>query len=109
MLEKARIIAWPRAPRIDECRATASRENERIDAERRAAPIDMRVKVDQPRRDDAPRDVANRFALEACSKLSHATIAETDIHDGIDSLGRIDHASAAQDQIKGHIAHSRSL
>jgi hypothetical protein len=68
----------------------------------------MRVKVDQSRRDDAPRDVANRFALEACSKLSHATIAETDIHDGIDSLGRIDHASATQDQIKGHAGYSRS-
>ena len=68
----------------------------------------MRVKIDQPRRDNAPSDVANRFALEARSKLSHATIAETDIHDGIDSLGRIDDASAAQDQIKGHAGYSRS-
>jgi hypothetical protein len=66
----------------------------------------MRVKVDQPRRDDAPSDVAYCFALKACSKLSHATVAKTDIHDGIDSLGRIDDAPAAQDEIKGHVAHS---
>ena len=109
MLEKARIIAWPSAARVDERRAAPTRENERIDAERRAAPIDMRVKVDQPRRDDAPRDVMNHFAFELRSELRHATVAETDIHDGIDSLGRIDDAPAAQDQIKGHIAHSRSL
>ena len=108
MLEKARVIAGPGAARVDERRAAPSRENARIDAERRAAPIDMRVKIDQPRRDDQARDVANRFAVKARSKLSHATIAETDIHDGIDSLGRIDHASATQDQIKGHGRYSRS-
>jgi hypothetical protein len=64
MFEKARIIARPGAARIDERRAAPSRENERVDAERRAAPIDMRVKVDQPGRDDAPSNVMNRFAFE---------------------------------------------
>src|SRR5271166_7031205 len=41
MLEKARIVARPSAARVDERRATPTCENLRIDAERRAAPIDM--------------------------------------------------------------------
>ena len=69
----------------------------------------MRVKIDQARRDDQSGDIANRFALKPSPELSHTSILETDIHDGIDSLGGIDHAPATQDQIKGHAKLSFGL
>jgi hypothetical protein len=41
MFQKTRIVAWPRAARIDHRRAPAASETKRIDSKRGAAPIDM--------------------------------------------------------------------
>ncbi len=76
-----------------------------IDAERGAAPIDVGVQIDQPRCDDEPRDVAHvrpRIGREIGPELDHLAAGEGDIGHRIELLGGIDHATAAQHQIKRH-------
>ena len=104
MVEKAGVIARPRASGIDERRAAAARKAERIDAERRAAPVDMRMKIDQPRRDDQSGHVLDGIAAKLRADLRDAAVAETDIRDRVDPLRRIDHPPAPQHQIKRHLA-----
>ena len=108
MVEKAGVVARPRASRIDERRAAAARKAERIDAERSAAPIDMRMKIDQARRDDQSGHVLDIIAAELGADLRDAPVAETDIRDRIDPLRRIDDPPAPQHQIKRHLAASRT-
>ena len=86
MVEKASEIARPRAPRIDQRGATATRQAARIDAERSAAPVNVRMKIDQPRRDDESLDVLDGIAAEVGADLRDAAVAETDIRDGVEPL-----------------------
>ena len=60
----------------------------------------MGMEVDQAGRDDQPAHVADHFAFKPRPKLRDAAVAKTDVHDGVDALGRIDDAAAAQDEIK---------
>ena len=103
VFEKTRVIAGPGAAGVDKSGAASARQNRRIDAERRAAPIDMRVQINEPRRDDEPRDVADRLAFEAVPEARRTAVVEANIRDGVDSLGRVDDAPAAQHEIKGHV------
>ena len=59
MLAKAMEVARPRAARIDEGRDPAGPcQQLGLDAERGAAPIDVRMQVDEAGRDDLAHDVA---------------------------------------------------
>jgi hypothetical protein len=62
MLQEPQAIARPCATRVDQRRASAASETERIDPKRRAAPIDMSMQVDEARRDD---EAANVLDLRA--------------------------------------------
>ena len=86
MVEKASEIARPRAPRVDERCAPATRQAARIDAERCAARVDVRMKIDQPRRDDESLDVLDGIAAQVRADLRDAAVAETDIRDGVEPL-----------------------
>ena len=55
MLEKAEIVARPRAAGVDQRRATAASQSQGIDAQRGAAPIDVGMQIDQARRHDQAR------------------------------------------------------
>ena len=77
----------------------------RVDAERGAAPVDMRVQVDEARRDDLARDVAHvglGIALEIGRDLGDLAAREGHVHHPVDALRGVDHAAAAQDEVVGH-------
>ena len=95
MLEKPGIVARTGAAGVDQRRAAAAREYQRIDAQRSAAPVDVGVKIDQTGRDDATLDVADIGALQPLADFSHFAVAETDVARRVDALRRVDHASAS--------------
>jgi hypothetical protein len=64
MLEKPGIVSRAGAAGVDQGRAPATREYQRIDAPRSAAPADVGVKINQTGRDDGSPDVANIDALQ---------------------------------------------
>ena len=81
----------------------AAREILGVDAERSAAPIDMRVQVDQPGRDDRAGDVADLGAARRPVRRPIAATrppAKRDIGHPVDVLRRVDHPAAAQHQIE---------
>ena len=106
MLAEAEPVARAGAAGVDGCRhARGACELVRIDAERRAAPIDMRVHVDQARRHDIAGDIAHFGAgirLQIRLAGGHFAARERDIHDAVDLLGRIDDMAAFEDEIVGH-------
>jgi hypothetical protein len=57
LLQEPHVVSWLRAARVDERRAAAAGEAERVDTERSAAPIDMRMQVDEAGHDDQATDV----------------------------------------------------
>src|SRR6516165_4575383 len=76
-----------------------------VNAERRAAPVDVRMQVDQSRGDDRAGHVANvgtGIRFEARSDAGDFTLRECDVVCGIKLLRRIDHAAPAQDEIVTH-------
>ena len=57
VFEEPRVVARSCAASVDERRASAASETERIDPKRSAAPIDMSMQVDEARRNDEAADV----------------------------------------------------
>ncbi len=90
MAQEPRKVAWSRAPGVDQRRAASPGEPERIDAQGRAAPIDMGVKINEARRHDVPGHVANVAPGEFFADLGDAAALEADVHDGVDPLRRIE-------------------
>ena len=102
MLQKAGVIARPRAARIDQRRASAAGEPEGIDAEGRAAPIDVRVQVDEAGRHDKSADVSDLGSGKAGTDLGDAPVAEAYVCDGVEPLRRINDPPPAKNKIKRH-------
>ena len=102
MLQESGIIARPRAAGVDERRASATSETERVDPQRSAAPIDMGMEVDEARRDDKAADVLDHGAGKLRANSRDAPILEADIRHRVDALGRIDDSAPSQNQIKLH-------
>ncbi|MGY4354189.1 hypothetical protein ACVW0J_000682 [Bradyrhizobium sp. i1.7.7] len=106
MLAEAREIAGTGTAGIDRSGdAGEAAEFLGIDAERGAAPIDMGVQIDQPRRHDVTRDVAHigaRIGLEPGPDGGDLAAGKGDVRHGIELLGRVDHTAAAQDQVERH-------
>ena len=102
MLQESGIIARPRAASVDERRASAASETERVDPERSAAPIDMGMEVDEARRDDKAADVLDLGAGKLRANSRDAPILEADIGHRVDALRRIDNSAPSQNQIKLH-------
>src|ERR1700676_2816046 len=76
-----------------------------VDADRGPAPINMRVQINKTWGDDGARHVAHigsRIDLELVSDHDHLARGEGDIRYGIELLGGVNHAAAAQDQIESH-------
>ncbi len=103
VLAEAHEVAGPGAAGIDGgCDARGAAELLGVDAQRGAAPVDMRVQVDQPRRDDMVRHVARVGALQVLADLRHLAARERHVRDGVELLRRIDHAATAQHEVIGH-------
>ena len=104
MFEEARVIAGTSASGIDQRRAAASRQNERIDAERCSAPIDMRVQIDQAGRHDLARHIKDAAGAvgEVRAGRDDLAVGKSHIHDAVDGLRRIDDAPTAQNEIIAH-------
>ena len=95
-------IAGPRRAGVDERRrAAAPRDRLGLDADRRAAPIDVRVQVDHAGRDDRARDIVFVVRLLGDPRRhgGHATVREAHVARRVEAARRVDHPSAAQDQI----------
>ena len=76
-----------------------------VDTERGAAPIDMRVQVDEAGHDDQATDVLDLGASEFRANSSDPPILEADIHHRVDTLRWIDNSAPSQNQIKLHKNH----
>ena len=105
VLAEAREVARPGAAGVDRGGdAAGAAELLRVDAERRAAPIDMRVQVDQARRDDVALHVARlRRAGQVVADLGDLAAGKRHVGDAVDVLRRVDDARAFKDQIVGHV------
>ena len=71
-----------------------------IYAQRCAAPIDMGVQIDEPRRDDPAADIVDigfRPARQGVADLGDLAVRERDLGDAVYVLAGIDHAPAGQD------------
>jgi hypothetical protein len=106
VLAEPREVPWTRAARIDRGRdARAAAEFLSVDAEWRAAPVDMRVQIDQSGRDDRAGHIANvgvGIRLQPGSDPGDFTLRERDIAHGVELLRRIDHAASPQDEVVSH-------
>src|SRR5262245_24295207 len=106
VLAKTREVAGAGAAGVDgggDARAAA--EILRVDAERRSTPVDVRVQIDQSRRDDGAGYVANVGAgrgLQPRSDARDLALREGDIGDGVELLRRVDHAAAPKDEVVSH-------
>ena len=105
MLAEAGEIAGPRAAGVDAGRnRAAAREILGVNAERRASPINVRVQIDEARRDDEARHVADfgAFGFEALAYFRHLSAGEGDVGDAVDILRGVDDATVAEDEIESH-------
>ena len=106
-------MTWRRKPRklpgagaagIDECRGAAARRHGiGVDAERRAAPVDVGMQVDQPRGDDPPRDVDDRHGSRIRNiglDRRYPPLRKRHIRHLIEIPLRIDDATAFQNQFE---------
>ena len=110
VLAEAREVARPRAAGVDRGGdAGGAAEILRVDAERGAAPVHVRVQVDQAGRDDVALHVAHfgRVA-EIVADLRDLAAGERHVGDAVDVLRRVDDAPALQDEIVGHDVSRRS-
>ncbi len=100
VLAKAREIAGPGAASVDEGRdAAGARHQLGLDAERGAAPVDMRVQVDQAGRDDLTRDIPGILAGEAVADRGDLAAREGDVRYLVDSLRGVDDATPFEYEI----------
>jgi hypothetical protein len=105
VLAEASEIARPCATGVDRRRdARGAAEILRVDAERRAAPIDMRVQIDQAGRNDVALHVANFCrGADIVADLRDLAALKGDISHAINVLRRVDDAPALQDEVKCHL------
>ena len=97
MTAKTMEIPWAGTPRIDKSRGSAlPREIGRIDPQRGAAPIYVRVEVDQPGHDQKPTciDDLGPSAGKIGADRFDPTVGETDIGRLVASARGIDDATA---------------
>ena len=105
---KAMEIAGAGAAGINESRRSASScDLGRVDAERGATPIDMRVQIDQPGHHQEPTRLDDLGAVggQIATDLDHLAIVKGDVCGLVSAARRIDQAAAFQDQIR----HDRPL
>ena len=104
-LPEAREHRCTGGPAIDDRRdARLDPDAIRIDAERRAVLVHMRVHVDQPRRDDLVRGVERAASLRVRDVLGDPgdpTVQDRDIAYGGQILPRVDHPAARNQEIVG--------
>ena len=102
-LPKPMEIAGARAARIDQGGgARAARDRLRAHAERGAAPIHMRVQVDQSghhQRAGGSDGLAGERRVDVRGDLGDLAARECDVVAAVQPLRRIDHAPAGDDQI----------
>ena len=106
MLTEAGEIAGPRAAGVDAGRdRAAAGEVLRVNAERRASPINVRVQIDEAWRDDEARYVALLGAIdfEALVNGCDLPAGEGDIRHAVEILRRVDNATVAKDEIQSHV------
>jgi hypothetical protein len=73
----------------------------RIDAKRRAAPVDMRMQIDQARHDEQAGHVALRLgSTEPLPDRRDLAVGERHVGLRLEALGRVEHDPVAQDQIE---------
>src|SRR5580704_5652412 len=93
----------PGAASVDERRCAAlSRHLDRFDTERGPAPVDMRVKIDQPRHDEQPAHIDNLGAAggEVAPDFGYLSVAEGDVGRLVAPARRVDDAAASENQIR---------
>ena len=75
-----------------------------VDAERRAAPIDVGVQIDQPRSDDCAGHVAvvRSLGVQVGADAGDLAVCEGYVGHGIELLRGIDQARPSQDEVVGH-------
>jgi hypothetical protein len=109
MPAEAREVAGPGATGVD---AGGDRAHPReflgVDAERGAAPVDMGVQVDQPRRHDQSGNIADgaTAGVQAGADRGDLAAGEGDVGDAVDALRRVDHPSIPEHEIEGHGMHA---
>ena len=106
VLAKARKVARPGAAGVD-ARGDAAQAAEflRVDAERRTAPIDVGMQVDEAGRDDEARHVAHfgpGVRRKTGADRRDLAAGEADVRHRIEMLRRIDDPTALEDEIDGH-------
>src|SRR5437764_6114403 len=103
MPPEAMKIAGPRAAGIDKGRrAAVARDLAGVDPERGAAPIDMRVQIDKPRRDDQAAHIDNLGAVAPYISPDGRNLAaaEYNIRDLVARIRRIDDPAASENEIR---------
>src|SRR5215831_4350676 len=96
---------------VDECRRPApSRHLHRIDTERGAAAIDMRVEIDKPGHYEQPAHIDDLGAVggELAANFGYLSIAEGDVGGVVAPVRRVDDAAACEDQIR-HVPASDKI
>ena len=107
MAEEPRVVAGSCAPGIDKRRAASSRQAKRIHAKGGAAPIDVRMKVHETGRDDVAGYVPDHRARERAPNSGDAPALKADVHDGVDTLPRIDDPPSTKDRVEFPVVSSR--
>src|SRR5215471_16722631 len=101
-------VAGTGAAGVDERRRpAAARYSGRIDTERGPTPIDVRVKIDQPRHDEEPARIHNLGAAvgEIVPELDYLSFAKRDVDDFVAAARRINDPATSEDQV-GHMRTS---
>ncbi len=95
MLAEAVEIARAGAAGIDESRdAAGARQKLGLDAERRAAPVDVGMQVDQAGRDDLAGNVAHILGRKTIADRRDLAAGEGNVGDLVEGLRGIDNPSA---------------
>jgi hypothetical protein len=95
VLSKSCKIARSGTARIDECRHGAfARERVGRHAQRGAAPIDMRMQIDQTGRDQMTGDIVHRPAIQRFTHHRNLAVQKCNVRDTVDALRRVDHPAA---------------
>ena len=106
VLAEARKVARSSASGVDAgCHAASPAEIFGVDSKRCAAPVDVRMQVDQPRSDDEAANIAHVSAgicRKVCADPGDATAGKGNVTDTVEILRRIDDSPTFEDQLKSH-------
>src|SRR5215831_863900 len=108
MTSKTMEVAGASAAGVDKRRRPAApRHLGRIDTERGPAPIDVRVEIDQPRRDEEPARIHDLRTVvgEIVSDLDYLSFVKRNVDDFVAAERRINDTAAGEDQV-GHMRTS---